>query len=327
MIADECPQTIASFDTGWELRCRAFVEALRVRGLAAATVVARSQALGTFLAWLTEAGVVEVSNITHDLLSAYLRWLATQSFAPATIQMKVVAVRCFFRHLADTGVITDNPAVHLRPPKLGDHLPRNILTRSQARRILSLPDTRTKKGLRDRAILELFYSTGLRCEEMARLRVDDFDPLGFIRVWGKGAKERVVPVGARACAALQEYLNVARRPWSEKPPLETALWLSAIRPHQPLTKQGIAVTTQEYARVAGLAHPGRTHIWRHTCATHLVATGANIASVQQLLGHRSLLTTQRYTRVAPVEVRKMQERCHPRAQASPNAPAGIVRWR
>jgi site-specific recombinase XerD len=110
-------------------------------------------------------------------------------------------------------------------------------------------------------------------------------------------------------------------------PLETALWLSAIRPHQPLTKQGIAVTTQEYARVAGLAHPGRTHIWRHTCATHLVATGANIASVQQLLGHRSLLTTQRYTRVAPVEVRKMQERCHPRAQASPDAPASIVRWR
>jgi site-specific recombinase XerD len=289
--------------------------------------VARSQALGTFFAWLTETAIIEIFHVTQDLLSAYARWLNAQSFAPATIQMKVVAVRCFFRHLADTGVMADNPAVHLRSPKLGDRLPRNILTRSQARRILSLPDTRTSKGLRDRAILELFYSTGVRCEEMARLRVDDFDPAGFIRVRGKGAKERVVPAGARACGALQEYLNVARRPWSEKTPLETALWLSAIRPHQPLTKQGIAVTTQEYARVAGLAHPGRTHIWRHTCATHLVATGANIASVQQLLGHRSLLTTQRYTRVAPVEVRKMQERCHPRAQASPDAPASIVRWR
>ena len=188
-----------------------------------------------------------------------------------------------------------------------------------------MPDGQTKKGLRDKAILELFYSTGVRCDEMARLTVDDVDHGNeLLRVrYGKGARERVVPAGSLACAAVRAYLRGARTLWVAKRPDEGALWLAAIHPHQPMGKQAIAVMAKSYARAAGLERPGRTHLWRHTCATHLVAAGAGIAIVQRLLGHQSLRTTQKYTRVFPNDVKKMHARLHPRAAVPASAVAPI----
>ena len=132
---------------------------------------------------------------------------------------------------------------------------------------------------------------------------------------GKGAKDRVVPMGAKAGAYVAEYLREVRLPWSAPRKDERALWLGATEPHRPLKKQAIAVMVNDYKKLAGIERPGRTHLWRHTCATHLVANGANLLSVQRLLGHRSLKTTQLYTRVAPREIAVTMRRAHPRSRA------------
>jgi integrase/recombinase XerD len=201
-------------------------------------------------------------------------------------------------------------------PKSGDRLPRNVLSQAEAKRILDAPYTQTKQGIRDKAILELFYSTGIRGEEMAQLTVLDVDcKNGFARVTkGKFAKDRVVPMGTKAAEYVAEYLRQVRGPWSQHQKDERALWLCSIWPHGPMKKQAIAVLVRNYKKLAGVDRPGRTHLWRHTCATHLVQGGANLAYVQRLLGHRNLQTTQIYTRVSGVEVAQTIKRKHPRSR-------------
>lgn len=318
-----------------ERRCSVFLESLRLRGQSPATLACRDQALTTFFRWLEGQGIEDAREVTPETIRAYAQWLATQPYTPHTRHAKLIGLRRFFEHLEKTDAVLVNPCAGLRLPPLGDRLPRGVLTREEARRILAVPDAQTRKGLRDKAILELFYSTGLRGEEMARLAVHDVDTQGgFVRVrHGKGGRERVVPAGASACGALREYLREARKPWSAHQPEcdaaradNRALWLSAKRPHGPMGQQAIAVMVKRCARAAGIDRPGRTHLWRHTCATHLVASGANVAAVQRLLGHRSLTTTQRYTRVAGNEVSAMHAKKHPRSRATAAAtdPAAIT---
>ena len=182
--------------------------------------------------------------------------------------------------------------------------------------MLDAPDTATKIGLRDRALLELLYSTGLRLGEVARLSVHDVDcRTGFVRVHGgKGAKDRVVPLGTKAADYVAEYLRVCRAEWAKDQREARALWLSANVPHRPVTSQAVSVMLKNYLRGCGIKE-GRAHVWRHSCATHLVAEGANIAYVQRLLGHRRLETTQIYTRVSPNEARATHRKSHPRSRA------------
>jgi len=137
---------------------------------------------------------------------------------------------------------------------------------------------------------------------------------------GKFAKDRVVPMGTKAADYVREYLAKVRLPWSQHQKDERALWLSSYFPHQAMKKQAIAVMVKEYKKLAGIERPGRTHLWRHTCATHLVQNGANLAYVQRLLGHRSLETTQIYTRVAPAEATATVRRAHPRMKSKATAP-------
>jgi len=169
-------------------------------------------------------------------------------------------------------------------------------------------------GARDRAILEVFYSCGLRLAELTRLRVGDLDLVnGFLRVnGGKGSKDRVVPLGRRAGDCLRRYLDGGRRGWICSECAEQAVWLSAHPPHLPLHSQAIAVMVKQRGRQAGLAYTLTPHVWRHTCATHLVAGGANVAYVQRLLGHASLRTTQIYVRTAIREIQETHALTHPR---------------
>jgi integrase/recombinase XerD len=247
---------------------------------------------------------------------AYAAWLQKRGGTVATQHVRLLALRRFFEHLLGVDAVLVNPCAGFMLPTLPDRLPRNVLTRAQAKRVLETPDTATKGGLRDRAILELFYSTGLRLGEVARLTVHDIDVrTGFVRVHGgKGAKDRVVPLGRKAADYLSEYLRVARAEWARDKREERTLWLSANRPHGPVTAQAISVLLKNYLRGCGIK-AGRAHVWRHSCATHLVAAGANIAYVQRLLGHRRLETTQVYTRVTPNEARASHRRAHPRAGA------------
>ena len=210
------------------------------------------------------------------------------------------------------------PAKACRCPSWKNACPATSFTPDEARRILDAPDAGTKKGIRDKAILEMFYSTGIRLEEMSRLTVHDVDLSGYVRVnRGKGAKDRVVPLGVKAAECVRDYLEHVRMEWARDNADERALWLSWRWPHQPHKKQIIAVMARQYARAA-LAKTISPHVWRHTCATHLVSNGANIAYAQLLLGHRTLRTTQIYTRVSVPEVKVTHAETHPRkAEPSP----------
>jgi integrase/recombinase XerD len=228
-----------------------------------------------------------------------------------------MALRQFFRHLEKSDVILLDPCAKMVLPKLGERLPRNVLTPAEAVRILNMPDTQRPIGIRDRAILELFYSTGIRLEEMTRLTIHDVDARnGFLRVnRGKFAKDRVVPMGRKACDYVREYLAKVRAVWTQARREERAMWLSSYRPHLPLKKQLIEIMVTQYGRKAGLTKRVYPHAWRHACATHLVAAGSNVAYVQRLLGHRSIATTQIYTRVSVPDVRKAVGKAHPRARS------------
>jgi integrase/recombinase XerD len=292
-----------------------FLESLRVRGYSSATVSSRHESLQLFLRWLREeVGTEDVREVTRQTIRDYQEWLLAR-YATSSAHVHLIALRRFFEHLEATDLILINPCVGLVLPKLEDRLPRNVLTPEEATKILNTPDPETSLGIRDRAILELFYSTGIRLEEMARLTVQDVDTQnGFVRVTkGKFAKDRVVPMGAKACACVREYLDSVRRHWGHRE--ERALWLSVRKPHGVIHHQMIAVMVREYGKTAGIEKRVSPHVWRHTCATHLLNRSGNLVYVQRLLGHRSLGTTQRYTRVSIGDVKQTHTKAHPRSRA------------
>ena len=292
----------------------AFIESLRVRRCAPATLATRAQSLAVLGAFLAGNGVADVREVTREHVAAFQRWLMARSYTDQTRRVHLSALRAFFAHLERTDAILVNPCAGLVLPRLARRLPRGVLTREEARRVLATPEVRTKKGLRDKAILEVFYSTGLRLAELARLTIFDVDHRhGFVRVnKGKGGKDRIVPLGAQACGCVRAYLADARAAWSRAHPGERALWLGGIAPHGAVKAQAIQVMVRRYGRAAGLRVT--PHLWRHTCATHLVSNGANLAAVQRLLGHASLETTQLYTRVTIAEVKATHRKTHPRSR-------------
>jgi len=294
----------------------AFLESLRVCNFSPATLASRCQSLDAFFRFLSSRGLDDVREVSAEAIRDYQVFLSSQPFTTHTVHAKLIALRRFFEHLEKTDVVLLNPCGGLVLPKHEDRLPRNVLTPAEARRILDQPDTQTRKGIRDKAILEVFYSTGIRLEEMSRLTTHDVDTRnGFLRVnKGKFAKDRVAPMGRKASQYVEEYLRKVRSEWSKSNRDERALWLSSYAPYGPLKKQAIGVYVREYAQAAGISKRVSPHVWRHTCATHLVANGSNIAYVQRLLGHRSLETTQIYTRVAVPEVKETFRRAHPRAR-------------
>jgi len=243
------------------------------------------------------------------------------------VRLNLDTLRWFFDHLESRNVILLNPCLWLPKPRKENRLPRQILKPSEVRALLNAPNDRPR-GIRDKAVMELFYSSGIRRAEMARLTLADVDiKNGYVRVVrGKGGKDRVAPIGQSACEALARYLKEARAGWLKDPrtPKQTdALWLDAEQPHTQLCKERIGNLTVEYAQQV-LGRKISAHVWRHSCATHLVANGANLVYVQRLLGHKSLTTTQIYTRVSVPDLKKTMQRAHPRIRRKV-APAAALK--
>jgi len=305
-----------NFSESLESLRQSFIEALRVRGYSPATLYSRNGSLDLFFRYLAAAGIDDVREVNRETVRAYHAWMMESGkYKTHTVHVRIIALRRFFEHLEKTDAVLVNPCNGLYLPKLERRLPRRVLTQAEARRILDAPDTQTRKGIRDKAILEVFYSTGIRLEEMSQLTIHDVDTRnGFLRVNKvKFAKDRVVPMGRKAGNYVREYLQRVRFEWSKEKKDERALWLSPIRPHQPIKKPAISLIVRQYAR-ATLGRSISPHVWRHTCATHLVANGSNIAYVQRILGHRSINTTQIYTRVSLTEIRRTHRLAHPRAK-------------
>lgn len=292
----------------------AFMKAMRARRYAPATIQGRGESLSFFFRFLVGRGVDDAREVTCQIVRDYQASLHERKLATRTVLSRLGALRAFFAHLEATDAILLNPCEGIKLPKIGRPLPRRILSHREARAVLDTPNTQCKVGIRDKAMLELFYSTGIRVGEMTRLSIHDVDPLrGLVRInQGKGARDRVVPMGRKASDYVREYIKEVRFVWSRERSEERALWLGNKTPHLPLQSCSIEGMVARHGENAGLLRRLSPHVWRHTCATHMVAAGANIAHVQKLLGHRSLQSTQIYTRVSIPEIKKTFKRSHPR---------------
>lgn len=304
---------------GAEVLLRHFLEDLRVRRYSAATLTKAGYELPRFFLHLREKGIADLRAVTEGHLAAYARHLAMSTTRRGTVlspwsrSSTLNTVRRFFAFLARSGTILRNPALAIPLPK-ARRLARGILTESQARRLMAAPFAGSAIGLRERAILELLYGTGIRLGECVRADVGDlslFTSTLLVRN-GKGRKDRLVPVAGRAAAALDTYLTNARSRLT-KTVAEPALFLS--RYGRRLSDVGLRAIVVRNGRAIGVQLT--PHALRHTCATHLLRGGADIRHVQQLLGHRSLTTTALYTRVDVSDLRHVIARTHPREKSRP----------
>lgn len=301
----------------WEEDYGGFLKHMEVRGYSAATRRTYGDLLMSLLEFLDEKGL-ELKAVGKDDLKAYEWWLlgrkteATgEPWSVSTRSLHIRAVKMFFRWLESAGRILADPGYVLKEPKRERPLPR-ALRETEVERLLSTPDTKTREGARARAILEVFYSTGLRLSEMAGLTLEDVNiEEGWVRVnQGKGAKDRVVPLGPRAGQVLKGYLANVRPLYVVGKKEPKALWVS--KDGVGLSSQVLRLVVKQYAREAGLSKGVTTHVLRHSFATHLVKHGAPVEAVSAMLGHSRLVMTQRYVAVAAVEVKETHEATHPR---------------
>ncbi len=288
---------------------RDFVDWLTVEaGLAENTRLAYQADLDRFAAWMAEKGVTAPAQVRG---SEVARWLEARGGVSARTRARnLVAVRMLFRFLVAEGRLPKSPTDSLDTPKTWKRLP-GVLSTQDVERLLAAPDPATPLGRRDRAILETFYATGARVSEVAGLRPVDVDlTVGCARCFGKGSKERIVPLGSKAIVAISAWM-VSREALAPGRVLPDLLFVSSRG--TPLSRRDIWSRVRIYARRAGIAGRVYPHILRHSFATHLLENGADLRYVQEFLGHASVSTTQVYTHVDRARLRKIHLRFHPRA--------------
>jgi integrase/recombinase XerD len=305
------------------------------RGLARGTVAYRRVYLTQLLVWLETRGIRTPQLVTPRVLAGYLAHLRARESdykrpRPSPLSVKTLAseasvLRSFFAWLTQRRVLLFNPAEGLRLADRSQPLPKPVLTESEVQALLAAPRT-DALGLRDRAILETLYSTGLRRAELCGLDLYDLDSgSGLVRVrHGKGGRDRIVPIGSCALEAVRRYLHESR-PELVPTPREPALFLAAVT-RRRLGVKTLNLIVRKRAEEAGLAKRVTPHVLRHTCATHLLQGGADIRHVQLILGHASVATTQIYTRVAAEDLVTVHRRSHPRRRLKVlehGAPAGV----
>jgi integrase/recombinase XerD len=248
----------------------------------------------------------------RQAMLSYLLELKGRGYAATTVARKVAAVKSFFGFMVAEGVIKDNPTQGVSSTKVGKSLPKPISI-AQVHRLLEQPTKQSApEAKRDRAMLELLYATGMRVSELVSLNLADLDTEGgFVRCFGKGHKERLIPIYERAVRAVKEYLTEAR-PHLTHDSEEKALFLN--RRGERLTRQGLWQILKGYAKSAELGVEITPHTLRHSFATHMLSGGADLRSVQELLGHANISTTQVYTHLTTEHVRRAYEKSHPRAK-------------
>jgi len=292
---------------------KSFLDHLAVeKGYSPNTLAAYHNDLNQFLRYL-QRDYDSWDKVRKDVIVHYMLHLQERGYASSTVARKVASLRSFFHFMEAEGRVRSDPTATLESPRVGRHLPR-ALSPEEMERLLAQPAKQdTPKALRDRAILELMYATGMRVSELVSLNRDNVDlQRGSVRCMGKGSRERIIPVHAQAVHALEQYLERGRAKIAGKDKDEKALFLN-MRGGR-LTRQGLWLIVQQYAEAAGLGTDITPHILRHSFATHVLAGGLNLRQVQELLGHRSISTTQVYTRVTSGRRREAFDRAHPRAK-------------
>ncbi len=293
----------------------AFLVALSVKNYSPRTVDSRRYALTLFLQWTQDRDLLNPDTITKPILESYQRHLWNyrkdngEPLSSGTQIGRLTAVRQFFKWMCKEGWLDADPAAHLEMPKTERRLPQDTLSESEVSEILAVPNITDPLGIRDRAILELLYSTALRRTELARLELRDFNSerqTVYVR-YGKGNKDRIAPVGKRALQWTQRYLDQTR-PLLQIDMAEQALFLTGYGRGFSPNSLGNLVT--KIVR-ASLGKRGSCHLLRHACATHMLERGADVRVIQQLLGHAKLETTQIYTEVSIKFLQSVHEQTHP----------------
>ncbi|NPV90370.1 MAG: site-specific tyrosine recombinase XerD [Firmicutes bacterium] len=279
------------------------------RGLAKNTLLAYRQDLQGFSEYLVQVKS-SWERVNRDTLVGYMENLRNQGRAASTIARQMAAIRSFYHFLNAEQLLLDDPTLTLEAPRLGKKLP-HVLSVNEVDRLLAQPRVSRSGGVRDKAMLELLYTTGLRVSELISLNLDDVNlENGFLRCMGKRSKERVVPVGRVAVGWLQEYLSRARGKLTPDQE-QNALFISHLGTR--MTRQGFWKLIKGYARSAGITKEITPHTLRHSFATHLLEHGADLRSVQEMLGHANIATTQIYTHLTRSHLVDMFKKSHPRA--------------
>jgi integrase/recombinase XerD len=279
------------------------------KGLAPKTINAYAGDLDRFMAYLDQQAVTGLDGIDTPTILKYIIELRKSGRSARTRARHLVAIRGFFSYLTKSDVVSSNPVKRVDLPKIGFKLPE-VIDSKQVDELLEIPDRQRAKGLRDAAMLELMYAAGLRVSELIHLEITAVNlEAGFVRVLGKGSKERIVPIGRKAIDCIQDYLEQAR------PQLLKALvsrYLFVARGARPMTRQGFWKLFRRYALQAGLSSRATPHSLRHSFASHLLEGGADLRAVQVMLGHVDIATTQIYTHVAQKRLIEIHQQYHPR---------------
>lgn len=278
------------------------------------TVEAYKFDITQFLTFL-ERSRIKLSNVNYNLLRRYLAYLQTLKYSKTSIARKIAALRTFFAYLKKTSQLKTNPTTMLSSPKIEKRLPR-ILKVDFIERLISAPDETTQLGQRDKAMIETLYGAGIRVSELTNMDINEVNfAQGEIKVIGKGSKERILPLNRKALESIQVYIANGRKKLLSKHPerakTEKALFLN--KDGERLTQRAVRACLDKYIRKIGSDLKIFPHLLRHTFATHLLERGADLRSVQELLGHVDLSSTQVYTHLSKTKLKEIYQQTHPRA--------------
>jgi len=299
-----------------------FITHLKVeRNFSPHTLVSYQGDLKSFINFLKRDRIDSVNKVDRLQVRKFLAHLAGRNLKKSTIARKLSSIRSFFKYLTREKIVTQDPTIYILTPKRTKKVP-SFLDLGEVRQLLELPDSRTILGLRDRAILEILYGSGLRVSELVNLNIGDVDLLGgMIKVKGKGSKERLVPIGEIGLASIERYLSMRQSP--QRPAFFKAKSFHNLSySKEPLFMnfqgsrlgaQSINRLLQKYIRLASIKKGVSPHTLRHTFATHLLDAGCDLRAVQEMLGHASLSTTQIYTHVTTEKLKRVYRKYHPRA--------------
>ncbi len=288
-----------------------FLSCLRMeRGLAANTLLAYGRDLASFISWAHAMGRRRPGAVRRTDVQDYLRELRLRGLSPRSIARALATLRVFFRFLRQEGITREDPTAEIEGPRVERGLPK-ALPAAEVERLLHALDHATPVGLRDVAMIEVLYATGMRVSELVSLRIEDLHlDLGYVLCRGKGSRERVVPIGSQARIRVSEYLAGAR---AEILAGRSSSSLFVQRRGSALTRQGFWKNLRRYAVQAGVKGRLSPHVLRHSFATHLLDNGADLRALQKMLGHADISTTQIYTQVNRERLRRIYRAHHPRA--------------
>ncbi len=279
------------------------------KGLSKNTIDAYSHGLNRFLDYLRKKGIQEMPSVSKFDVRAFLLALKKQGLSAKTVVRNLVAIRTLFQFLIREGILETNPIEELESPKIAKTLPE-ILTLKEVEQLLEQPNPQTPIAIRDRAMLEVLYATGMRVSELTQLPINQVNlEGGYVLVFGKGSKERIIPLGSEAMKWVALYLKAARERLAKR---KESPFLFINRSGKGMSRQQFWKNIKAYGRRAGIRKRITPHLLRHSFASHLLERGADLRSVQMMLGHVDISTTQIYTHVTGGRLKKIHQRYHPR---------------